>query len=227
MTTPSTLIRDVRVFDGLQVSDADAVRLRGEIISEVGRGLTPEADEIVVDGAGATALPGLIDAHTHVFSGSLEQALAFGVTTELDIFADPHVVIALKTDARARRDLADLRSAGTGATVAGGQPTQLVARGYYPPFPTIGAATDLDRFVAGRVAEGSDYLNSSSMPAPPWATPAPRSTPPPSPRSSPLPTAADSSPLLTPATAPRPGSCLTPGSTSWPTCPLTARSPSR
>ncbi len=158
VTAPSTLIRDVRVFDGLQVSDADAVRLRGEIISEVGRGLTPEADEIVVDGAGATALPGLIDAHTHVFSGSLEQALAFGVTTELDMFADPHVVIALKTDARARRDLADLRSAGTGATVAGGQPTQLVARGYYPPFPTIGAATDLDRFVAERVAEGSDYL---------------------------------------------------------------------
>jgi imidazolonepropionase-like amidohydrolase len=154
----ATLIQHVRVFDGDQITDANSVRLRGELIAEIGTDLTPLPDEAIVDGTGATALPGLIDAHTHVFAGSLEQALAFGVTTELDMFAEPRLVNALKQDAATRHDRADLRSAGTGATVSGGHPTQLVDRGIYPPFPTITTSTDLDAFVAARAAEGSDYL---------------------------------------------------------------------
>ena len=42
----------------------------------------------MIDGTGKTLLPGLIDSHTHVWPGSLESAIVFGVTTELDMFSD-------------------------------------------------------------------------------------------------------------------------------------------
>jgi dihydroorotase-like cyclic amidohydrolase len=44
----------------------------------------------VVDGVGATLLPGLIDSHVHAMrAANLTRALAFGVTTELDMFCVP------------------------------------------------------------------------------------------------------------------------------------------
>ncbi|WP_226354742.1 hypothetical protein [Pseudonocardia sp. ICBG601] len=119
MTEPGTLIRDVRVFDGRAVVAADSVRVANGLITEVGEGLGPGPDEQVVEGAGATLLPGLIDAHTHVFPGSPEQALLFGVTTELDMVAGPSVARALRAEASHRDDMADLRTAAapdTGST---------------------------------------------------------------------------------------------------------------
>ena len=97
----------------------------------------------------------MIDAHTHVVLGSLEQALMFGVTTELDMFADPQVAADLKAAAAAWDDLADLRSAGTCATAGGGHPTGLVERGFYRPFPTIDDPDEAEHFVTARIAEGS------------------------------------------------------------------------
>ncbi len=81
------LIRDVRMFTG------DAV--------------LPRASVTVEDG--------LIDAHPHVFPGNLEQALVFGVTTVLDMMADPAGINELLRQARAVPTLADVRTAGTAA----------------------------------------------------------------------------------------------------------------
>ncbi|MBL1079021.1 amidohydrolase family protein [Nocardia sp. 2] len=112
-------------------------------------------------------LPGLIDAHTHVFDGSLVRALRFGVTTEIDMFCLPTLLAAQRALAAERDDVADLRSAGTLATAPGGHPLQLfaavAAAGVDIPdapdsLETIdepGAAT---AFVQRRVAEGSDFL---------------------------------------------------------------------
>ena len=147
------LIRPDRVFDGTRVLGA-AVLVRDGVIVEVGPELSAP-DAVVVDAPGQTLLPGFIDAHTHVFPGRLEQALAFGVTTELDMFADPSAVAELR---RETTDRAALRSAGTGATAPGGHPCQLVDSGLVPPFPTIASPHEAARFVADRVAEGSDYL---------------------------------------------------------------------
>jgi hypothetical protein len=68
--------------------DADAVATKGKEILFVGS--TPEAMEYrgertrVVDLAGATAVPGLVDSHTHVFElgAKLEQVDLTGVATE-------------------------------------------------------------------------------------------------------------------------------------------------
>nr|WP_243851582.1 amidohydrolase family protein [Modestobacter marinus] len=120
--------------------------------------MTAPAGVPVVDARGGTLLPGLTDAHVHVFPGALHAALRVGVTTELDMFADPALVTTLVQQAAADPTAADLRSAGIGATAPGGHPTRLVAQGLLPPFPTLEGPADADAFVAARVAEGSHYL---------------------------------------------------------------------
>lgn len=153
------LIHDVRVFDGTRVLSADAVLVRDGLVAQVGSGLTGEPGMAVVDGAGGTLLPGLIDSHVHaMWVDNLAQALAFGVTTELDMFCVPPHVQQLRDAAATRTDVADFRSAGIGATAPGGHPTQLVTWGVYPPFPTLTGPEEAEAFVAARVAEGVDYL---------------------------------------------------------------------
>lgn len=152
-----TLIRDVRIFDGAGVLERGSVLLRGEKIEWVGTGIPP-VDAEVVDGTGRTLLPGLIDSHTHSFPGSPVQALAFGVTTELDMFSSPVIAARLRAQAAGNAGLADVLSAGTGATAPGGYPWLLVERGIYPPFPTLEDPRQTRGFVHDRLAEGSDYL---------------------------------------------------------------------
>src|SRR4029077_19271895 len=87
--TTSQLIRDVRVFDGEHVLEHRSVLIEGGKISRIGGSELEVANAEVVDGRGRTLLPGLIDAHVH-FPNPVEkasrQALALGVTTQLDMF---------------------------------------------------------------------------------------------------------------------------------------------
>ncbi|MGW5696656.1 amidohydrolase family protein, partial [Streptomyces asiaticus] len=89
------IIDKVRIFDGTAMLGPGAVEFADGVITRVltepiaAPGASTSAD--VIDGTGLTLLPGLIDAHTHVFGAesNLELALAFGVTTELDMFMGP------------------------------------------------------------------------------------------------------------------------------------------
>lgn len=155
----TTLIRDVRVFDGTTALDANSVLVRNGLIAEVGTDLPEPNGAAVVEGDGGMLLPGLIDAHTHTMRpAELRQALAFGVTTELDMFCVPSLLDPLREAAATRNDVADIRSAGVGATAAGGHPTQLVETGVYPPFPTLDHRDDAAAFVTDRSGEGSDFV---------------------------------------------------------------------
>lgn len=100
-----TLIRDVQIFDGEQSRPRNDVLIENDRIVEPGG--QPSDQE--VDGTGRTLLPGLIDAHTHVFDGSLERALAHGVTTELDMFCLPATLERHRKLAAERDDAADLQ----------------------------------------------------------------------------------------------------------------------
>jgi len=131
MKMPSTLIHNVRIFDGDAVLSSDGcVLIKNGLISTVSS-VTPEllaeADE-VISGAEHTVLPGLIDAHVHCHEGveELKQALRFGVTTVLDMFSDPEHVRKLRKVAGERNDLSDLRSSCYGATVEGGWPAAVL-----------------------------------------------------------------------------------------------------
>ncbi|MEU6737894.1 amidohydrolase family protein [Streptosporangium sandarakinum] len=156
-----TLIRDVRVFDGERTVPRADVLIDGVLIAE------PDGRpaDVEIDGSGRTVLPGLIDAHTHVFDGDLAQALAFGVTTELDMFCLPRNLARQRRIAAERDDVADLRSAGVLATAPGGHPSQLMASegmaalgDAVGPFETVADAGRARQFVAARLAEGADYL---------------------------------------------------------------------
>jgi imidazolonepropionase-like amidohydrolase len=158
-TAAPVLFRDIRVFDGEQNQPRSSVLVSDGRVAAVGSGLAAPPGAEVITGDGRTLLPGLIDSHTHAaFAGSLEQAIVFGVTTELDMFSDPAVYARQRAEAAERNDLADLRSAGTGATVPGGHPSQFVELGWFPPFPTLSSAEQADDWVRDRVAEGSDYI---------------------------------------------------------------------
>ncbi len=63
------------------------------------------------------------------------------------------VMAVAKQQAGARSDVADVRSAGIGATAPGGHPSMM-----YAPFPPLTGLEQAEQFVADRVAEGSDYL---------------------------------------------------------------------
>ena len=109
-----------------------------------------------IPGDGRTLLPGLIDAHAHVFGDALERALVFGVTTELDMFTDHRFAATMRTeqgraDGAARR--ADILSAGTLVTSPKGHGTE-----YGIQIPTLASTADAPAFIDARIAEGSDYI---------------------------------------------------------------------
>ncbi|MET8851213.1 amidohydrolase family protein [Amycolatopsis sp. NPDC004625] len=162
---PPLLFHDVRVFDGHGVRPRTSVLVDGGRIAAIGDHV-PAAGADVVPGAGRTLLPGLIDAHVHLTLPGLRHGFAFGVTTQLDMFADPLVLRAVRAEAARGGPVSDLRSAGIGATAPGGHPAQLVHHGLFGPFPTLAAPSEAPSFVAARVAEGSDYLKvfASSVP---------------------------------------------------------------
>ncbi|MEV4050269.1 amidohydrolase family protein [Amycolatopsis sp. NPDC049688] len=162
---PPVLFRDIRVFDGHDVRPRTSVLVDGGRIAAVGDDLTASGAD-VVPGAGRTLLPGLIDAHVHITSSGLRHGFAFGVTTQLDMFADPAVLRVVRAEAARGGAVSDVRSAGIGATAPGGHPAQLVHHGLFGPFPALASRSDAPAFVAARVAEGSDYLKvfASSVP---------------------------------------------------------------
>jgi hypothetical protein len=135
--THTTVFQHVRIFDGARMLPADTIIVADGSIAAVGMGseLATPTDATIVEGAGQTVLPGLLDAHTHVMSASdLRQALIFGVTTELDMFTDWHLARQIKAQQAQGegQEMADLRSAGTAVTAPGGHGTQ-----FGPSIPTI------------------------------------------------------------------------------------------
>lgn len=152
---PPVLFRTVRVFDGDRMLGARDVLVVDGKISRIGQGIAAPEGAQIIDGQGRTLLPGLIDSHTHAFGNALEEALVFGVTTEIDMFnlvtgaRDMRAQLAAPDGAR----MADLRTAVTVVTAPGGHGTQ-----YGIPIPTIERPEDAQTFVDARIAEGSDYI---------------------------------------------------------------------
>ncbi len=153
------IIRDVRVFDGERVTERQSVLVRDGVIARVGgREVAPPEGAEVIDGRGRTLLPGLIDAHVHLSDSAvadLRQALSLGVTTVFDMWSGAERFERIKAIRSADSPaLADVRTAGLGATAPGGHPSQMGG----PPFPTIADSAEATAFVDARIAEGSDYI---------------------------------------------------------------------
>ena len=153
----SFAIRDVRVFDGDRVISRATVVVASGTITAVGPDVAAPSGVEVFDGAGRTLLPGFIDAHTHTRTADdLESALAFGVTTQLDMSTLPSFAASMRREqAEGRANTrADLFSASTAVTTPGGHGSM---RAGGPP-PMLSTAAEADAFVAARIEEGADYI---------------------------------------------------------------------
>src|SRR5690606_17969717 len=144
---------NAKVFDGERLQDWTSVRFADGSITGCAESSAARDGDEVIDAAGSMLLPGLIDTHVHLVPGALAQSLIFGVTTVLDMFSKPDTVATARAQADTRPDVADVRSAGIGATAPDGHPSLM-----YAPFPTLTAPEQAERFVADRVADGVDYL---------------------------------------------------------------------
>jgi imidazolonepropionase-like amidohydrolase len=103
------------------------VVVAGGLIERVGPAATvvPPAGAVVVDGSGATLLPGIIDAHVHLGFYPPAQVLAGGVTTVRDLGWPAGRLAALAEGAAAPGAASPrLLAAGEILTVPGGYPTR-------------------------------------------------------------------------------------------------------
>ena len=158
-TAAATAIINARIFDGQQLLDERTLVLQGATILAVG-GSVP-AGAAVIDAGGATLLPGLIDAHTHTAPPFLQQALRFGVTTELEMGgfkSAPMRQLIAESD-----DMADLRWAGFGVTPPLGHPHELLVqmKDVFPPGfvePSASTPDEARALVAENVRQGVDYI---------------------------------------------------------------------
>jgi hypothetical protein len=102
--TQTVLLKNARLIDGLadQPQTGMSILLTGDRISKVERGEIPaRPDAQVIDLAGKTVLPGLIDTHvraTLTDRESLPLFLAAGVTSARDVGAKLEKAQALKAD---------------------------------------------------------------------------------------------------------------------------------
>ncbi|MEV4513266.1 amidohydrolase family protein [Dactylosporangium sp. NPDC049525] len=143
----ATALTNVRVFDGDRLGEPTTVVIDGDTISAAGSAEDP------VDGEGAALLPGLIDTHVHVTEvAHLEAAATWGVTTMLDMGCwDAGIPGKLK----GLPGLPTVRIAGNLANAPG---SHFVKHMGFGPSSTVSGPQDATRFVADRVAQGSDYI---------------------------------------------------------------------
>lgn len=151
----SFAIRGARVFDGERDLGVATVVVRDGVVETVAADAGVPDGLPVVDGAGKTLLPGLIDAHVHAWGDAQRDAARFGVTTAFDM----HGMAARLPEVRAQRESlantgqADLWASGYAITAPGGHGTQ-----YGFPVPAVEADTDIDAFIGERVGEGVDFI---------------------------------------------------------------------
>lgn len=146
-THARTALTNVRVFDGRQLLAP------GTVVVQAGRIVADTHGARVVDGAAGVLLPGLIDAHVHLHGReTLERLCGFGVTTALDMACGPPELV---DSLRGVKGLTDIRSAGTPAIAPGSLHSRIPGLGHCG---LVSGADEAARFVAERVAEGSDYI---------------------------------------------------------------------
>lgn len=142
------------MFDGSGLVPASSVVVAGGLIESAGPGssATDWAGAEVIDGDGGVLLPGLFDAHVHLDGpGRLATLASYGITTALDMASLPEETAAL----RGQPATTDIRSAGISAIAPGSLHSHLPGIGQRG---LISGPDEAKRFVADRIAEGSDYI---------------------------------------------------------------------
>lgn len=140
------LLTNVRLFDGVDLLGSRSLLVRDGLVADVDAP-SDVPGEAVIDGGGATLLPGLIDAHTHLWEERApRQTAVFGVTTALDMFTPPQL-------AKSWCGPTDVRRSSYPATAPGGHCTE-----YGFEVPTLTDPRQALSFVDARLDEGADHI---------------------------------------------------------------------
>jgi imidazolonepropionase-like amidohydrolase len=152
-----TAIINALIFDGHCLQKDLTLVVENGFISSIGSS-ADLSNASVIDGAGLTVLPGLIDCHVHLDTDPakstylLNQLAKAGVTTALDMGLLPGSVRSILHN---QSGICDVRFASNFATSTGS---------IHSRFPNCSPANIVDtpeaaiRFVADRIAEGADYI---------------------------------------------------------------------
>jgi len=151
------VIKDVRIFDGEKIIATASIVVENGKVMAFGPSAKIPVGAQVIDGSGKTLLPGLIDAHVHIWGqDKLLQATVFGVTAMVDMFTSVDFAAGVKKTQEAGPGphlQAYLVSPMTLVTVAGGHGTE-----YGLKIPTLESASQAQAFIDARIAEGSDFI---------------------------------------------------------------------
>src|SRR5688572_4919487 len=165
----SFAVTNVRVFDGSQVIPTATVVVLDGRIEAVGANVIVPQGVPVIDGAGSTLMPGIIDSHAHAWTRQeLERAVQFGVTTEMDMWSSPQFAKKMTKEQEKSEafDRADFFSAISPAALPEGYPY------FFTPDivekPTLSTPEEADGFVEKRVKEGSHHLKIMLEDENPW-----------------------------------------------------------
>ena len=147
----AVLIENVYLTDREGQRTTTSILMQDGHIQSIEKGMSAPADADIIDASGLTAIPGLIDSHTHSYGTALEDALRFGVTSIIDMFSPPVMLASARTarDSIDPATEADLFSAGMLATAAGGHGTQ-----FGIPIDTLSEPAQARAFVRARREEG-------------------------------------------------------------------------
>jgi imidazolonepropionase-like amidohydrolase len=148
--TATTVITNVRVFDGTAITEPRTVVVRDGLITDDS---VRAASAETVDGNARVLLPGLIDSHVHIDTPSdLEQCTRGGVTTVLDLATRD---LAALDSLRGLAGLPTVLRAGMPASAPGGTHTKKMG---FAGSSAVTSERDAARFVTDRASEGVDYI---------------------------------------------------------------------
>ncbi len=149
------VIRNVRLFDGDKIHPSTDLLIEGGVIKLIKEKINNRRNFSEIDGDGKTLMPGLVDAHAHVWGDALTQAINAGVTTELDMFSMPQLISPMQQqrDDNKNTAQADVFSATILATAPNGHGTE-----YGFDIPVLTGPTQAKDFVEQRIKQGADYI---------------------------------------------------------------------
>lgn len=159
LCTSTFAITNVRIFDGDHVIPKATVLVIDDEIAAIFKSLPVPPGVTVIDGAGSTLMPGMLDSHAHAWQrADLERAAQFGVTTEFDMWSDLVFIQQMthEQELTGAPDRADVYSAIHPATVTEGYPYNWTAD--IVETPTVDSPQQAKQFVKDRHKEGANHL---------------------------------------------------------------------
>jgi imidazolonepropionase-like amidohydrolase len=155
-TDKITVFKDIRVFDGEKILSPCTVILKDSKIIQVGQNISFPKNAEILSGKDLTLLPGLMDAHVHMFSRrDLKQEAVFGITTVFDMMTSQGFMSQTRDWIRDQKipDMASYFTSGQPATYPNGHGTE-----WGTEIPTIRTVDDVSAFMEASVTSKADYI---------------------------------------------------------------------